>query len=109
MANRDKLAQVPDLDMSTRLLPTPASAPQLVRDGHGRFQTGNIGGPGRPRGFANDDFIAAQPRGVWWAERFATSEQIQSLSTPEQKCISWPEQKYISDAGNKAPELGAFS
>ena len=31
------------------------------------------------------------------------------MSTPEQKCISWPEQKYISDAGNKAPELGAFS
>jgi hypothetical protein len=32
-----------------------------------------------------------------------------ALSTPEQKCISWPEQKYVSDAGNKAPELGAFS
>jgi transposase len=31
------------------------------------------------------------------------------LSTPEQKCIGWPEQKYISDAGKKAPELGAFS
>jgi hypothetical protein len=31
------------------------------------------------------------------------------MSTPEQKCISWPEQKYIGDAGNKAPELGAFS
>jgi hypothetical protein len=30
------------------------------------------------------------------------------LSTPEQKCISWPEQKYISDAGKKAPELGPF-
>ena len=31
------------------------------------------------------------------------------LSTPEQKCIGWPEQKYISDANKKAPELGAFS
>jgi hypothetical protein len=31
------------------------------------------------------------------------------LSTPQQKCIGWPEQKYISDAGKKAPELGAFS
>jgi hypothetical protein len=31
------------------------------------------------------------------------------LSTPGQKCIGWPEQKYISDAGKKAPELGAFS
>lgn len=31
------------------------------------------------------------------------------VSTPEQKCISWPEQKYISDAGNKAPRTGAFS
>ena len=30
------------------------------------------------------------------------------MSTPEQKCISWPEQKYISDAGNKVPELGPF-
>jgi len=25
------------------------------------------------------------------------------------KCFDWPEQKYISDAGKKAPELGAFS
>jgi hypothetical protein len=31
------------------------------------------------------------------------------LSTPQQKCIGWPEQKYISDAGKKVPELGAFS
>jgi hypothetical protein len=31
------------------------------------------------------------------------------VSTPEQKCIGWPEQKYISDADKKAPELGAFS
>ena len=31
------------------------------------------------------------------------------VSTPEQKCIGLPEQKYISDAGQKAPELGAFS
>jgi hypothetical protein len=31
-----------------------------------------------------------------------------SLSTPQQKCVGWPEQKYISDAGKKAPELGAF-
>ena len=31
-----------------------------------------------------------------------------SVSTPEQKCIGWPEQKYISDAGKKAPELGVF-
>ena len=30
------------------------------------------------------------------------------LSTPQQKCIGWPEQEYISDAGEKAPELGAF-
>ena len=31
------------------------------------------------------------------------------MSTPEQKCIGWPEQKYISDGGKKAPALGAFS
>jgi hypothetical protein len=30
------------------------------------------------------------------------------MSTPEQRCIGWPEQKYISDAGKKAPELGLF-
>jgi hypothetical protein len=32
-----------------------------------------------------------------------------AVSTPQQKCIGWPEQKYISDAGKKVPELGAFS
>src|SRR5260370_13881135 len=31
------------------------------------------------------------------------------MSTPLKKCIGSPEQKYISDAGMKAPELGAFS
>jgi hypothetical protein len=31
------------------------------------------------------------------------------VSTPLKKCIGTPEQKYISDAGKKAPELGAFS
>jgi len=30
------------------------------------------------------------------------------LSTPEQKCIGWPEQKYISDVSRKAPETGVF-
>ena len=30
------------------------------------------------------------------------------MSTPEQKCIGWPEQKYISEAGKKAPEPGAL-
>jgi hypothetical protein len=30
------------------------------------------------------------------------------LSTPEQKCIGWPERKYISDASQKAPETGVF-
>ena len=29
-----------------------------------------------------------------------------ALSTPEQKCIGWPEQKYISEAGKKAPRTG---
>ena len=28
------------------------------------------------------------------------------LSTPEQKCIGWPEQKYISEAGKKARRTG---
>ena len=30
------------------------------------------------------------------------------MSTPEQKCIGSPEQKYINDVGKKPPELGAF-
>ena len=30
------------------------------------------------------------------------------VSTPEQKCIGWPEQKYISDASRKALETGVF-
>jgi hypothetical protein len=30
------------------------------------------------------------------------------LSTPERKCIGWPEQKYISDASRKAVETGVF-
>jgi pimeloyl-ACP methyl ester carboxylesterase len=34
---------------------------------------------------------------------------VGTVSTPEQLCIGWPEQKYISDANKKAPELGAFS
>ena len=34
---------------------------------------------------------------------------LRHVSTPEQKCIGSPEKKYISDAGKKAPELGAFS
>ena len=28
------------------------------------------------------------------------------VSTPQQKCIGWPEQKYISDAGKKIPNRG---
>ena len=31
-----------------------------------------------------------------------------ALSTPEQKCIGLPEQKYINDASQKAPETGVF-
>jgi hypothetical protein len=61
-ANRDMLAQVLDLDMATRLLTAPGYTPQPVRDSHGRFQTGNKGGPGRPLGSRNklsEDFIAA--------------------------------------------------
>src|SRR5271154_1522726 len=32
-----------------------------------------------------------------------------AMSTPERTCIVSPEQKYINEAGKKAPELGAFS
>jgi len=37
-----------------------------------------------------------------------TEEEWARMSTPEQKCIGWPEQKYISEAGKKAPEPGAL-
>jgi predicted ATPase len=33
---------------------------------------------------------------------------VNHMSTPEQKCIGWPEQKYISDVSRKAPETGVF-
>ena len=42
-------------------------------------------------------------------KRSLTQDDLIALSTPEQKCIGLPEQKYISDAGKKAPEPGAFS
>ena len=32
----------------------------------------------------------------------------QHLSTPKQKCVGWPEQKYISEASKNAPEWGPF-
>jgi len=42
-----------------------------------------------------------------WAEPlFLVSLSI--MSTPEQKCVGWPEQKYIGDAGRKAPNWGPF-
>ena len=34
--------------------------------------------------------------------------ELNSVSTPEQKCIGLPEQKYINDASQKAPETGVF-
>jgi hypothetical protein len=34
--------------------------------------------------------------------------RMRELSTPEQNCISLPEQKYINDAGKKAPNWGPF-
>ena len=36
------------------------------------------------------------------------SRRLARVSTPQQKCIGWPEQKYINDAGEQGPELGAF-
>jgi hypothetical protein len=35
-------------------------------------------------------------------------EIASELSTPEQKCVGWPEQKYIGDAGRKTPNWGLF-
>jgi hypothetical protein len=48
--------------MADNITHLPASARQSSRDSHGRFQTGNIGGPGRPKGSRNklgEDFISA--------------------------------------------------
>ena len=50
-----------------------ASTLSVNRDGHGRFQTGNIGGPGRPNGSRNklgEDFVAAIYKD--WTEHGAT-------------------------------------
>ena len=38
-------------------------------------------------------------------DKFKRPDQV---STPEQKCVGWPEQKYIGDAGRKAPNWGPF-
>ena len=40
--------------------------------------------------------------------RLELQGKVVVMSTPKQKCVGWPEQKYISDGGEKAPELGAF-
>src|ERR1017187_5190032 len=40
--------------------------------------------------------------------RMARLSGLTDLSTPLKKCIGSPEQKYISDAGKKAPELAPF-
>src|SRR5258707_13286293 len=42
---------------------------------------------------------------VAWSARLDKSS---NLSTPLKKCIGSPEQKYISDAGKKAPDWGPF-
>jgi phosphoglycerate dehydrogenase-like enzyme len=34
---------------------------------------------------------------------------VGGMSTPQQRCIVWPEQKYIIDAGKKAPGPGCLS
>ena len=39
---------------------------------------------------------------------YRSDKLLHFLSTPQQKCIGWPEQKYINDAGEQGPELGAF-
>jgi hypothetical protein len=48
--------------MADNITHLPASEHQSARDSHGRFQKGNIGGPGRPKGSRNklgEDFISA--------------------------------------------------
>ena len=45
---------------------------------------------------------------VYWPFCTAFILSLTHLSTPQQKCIGWPEQKYINDAGEQGPELGAF-
>jgi len=49
-------------------------------------------------------FPARGPQG----RHFRDGENPRSLSTPEQKCIGWPERKYISNASKKARALVAF-
>ena len=48
--------------MADNITHLPASEHQSARDSHCRFQKGNIGGPGRPKGSRNklgEDFISA--------------------------------------------------
>jgi hypothetical protein len=44
------------------------------------------------------------PHGVELGPRYF----LEPVSTPEQNCIGLPEQKYISDAGKKAPRTGGL-
>jgi hypothetical protein len=59
-----------------------ASALSANRDGHGRFQTGNIGGPGRPKGSRNklgEDFVAAIYED-WTAHGVAVLAQVRETN-----------------------------
>jgi len=43
------------------------------------------------------------------AEDVTDTLKLALLSTLQQKCIGWPEQKYIIDGGKKAPGPGCLS
>jgi hypothetical protein len=56
-------------------------------------------------GFDQVSYLSGYCQGRAWR---AESRTKTPLSTPEQKCIGSPEQKYINGADKKAPKLGAL-
>ena len=64
---------------------------------------------GAPLGGADrSEAVLAAAHVIFVHEALVIGEQSFGVSTPEQKCVGWPEQKYISDAGRKAPNWGPF-
>jgi hypothetical protein len=69
-------------DKSARRKSTGQDRPLSERDQRGRFQTGNIGGPGRPLGSRNSlggDFVAAV-HADWQTHGAAVLERVRKTS-----------------------------
>ena len=87
------------------VLHTIALRSAITGTGHGRLNDGDVYMPVTPMFHVH----------AWGFPYVATTLGLKQVypgryspdvSTPEQKCIGWPEQKYISEAGKKARRTG---